>query len=221
MTTITIADGKYTVAHEDGANLRALRHGEPWRSLTGDGLVLAMAQEIEQLREQLAGHAVLEFIFEGELPDAKFVEVEDGHGNSIRVGEWDTRDGYCVLRVTQDRAIADAVAWCNENGGTPAEFLSYQRLVKLSHHLGRPLTWKEAIDLQMADGAITADEHAELLKLDDEPQSVDVPGAIQQVKAAQLLVAQRQATLVTASVEWHHCKDVDDRLHEALEKLGD
>lgn len=40
---------KYTVRHDNGANLVALRHGEPWRDLAGDGLVLAMAQRIEQL----------------------------------------------------------------------------------------------------------------------------------------------------------------------------
>lgn len=50
-TKIEVYDDKYTVLHENGANLRALRHGEPWnRDLTGDGLVLALCQEIEQLR---------------------------------------------------------------------------------------------------------------------------------------------------------------------------
>lgn len=53
MTKIILEDGKYTVLHENGINLRALRHGEPWRELTGDGLVLAMAQRIEELQEQL------------------------------------------------------------------------------------------------------------------------------------------------------------------------
>lgn len=54
MTEIELEKGKYTVLHEDGANFRALRHGEPWRDLTGDGLVLAMAYEIERLREAVA-----------------------------------------------------------------------------------------------------------------------------------------------------------------------
>jgi len=49
-TRIEIEDGKYAVVHDNGADLRALRYGEPWRDLTGDGLVLAMAQEIEALR---------------------------------------------------------------------------------------------------------------------------------------------------------------------------
>lgn len=47
---IELDGGKYTVVHTNGTELRALRHGEPWRDMVGDGLVLAMAQEIEQLR---------------------------------------------------------------------------------------------------------------------------------------------------------------------------
>lgn len=54
MSRVVVGDGKYAVLHENGTNLRAERYGEPWRSLTGDGLVLAMAQEIEELRARLA-----------------------------------------------------------------------------------------------------------------------------------------------------------------------
>lgn len=54
MTRIELENGKYTIAHENGANLRALRNGEPWRDLVGDGLVLAAAQEVETLRTALA-----------------------------------------------------------------------------------------------------------------------------------------------------------------------
>lgn len=53
MTRIELDGGKYTVCHENGTNLRALRNGEPWRELTGDGLVLAMAQRIEDLTASL------------------------------------------------------------------------------------------------------------------------------------------------------------------------
>ena len=50
MTTSIALDGsEYHVLHENGANLRALRYGKPWRDLTGDGLILAMAQRIEEL----------------------------------------------------------------------------------------------------------------------------------------------------------------------------
>lgn len=51
-TSITVADGKYTVQHENGANLRALRYGEPWRDLVGDNLVYWMACRIEELEKE-------------------------------------------------------------------------------------------------------------------------------------------------------------------------
>jgi len=49
---ITVYDGKYRVIFTK-TSLTALRNGEPWRDLCGDGLVLALAQEIESLQEQL------------------------------------------------------------------------------------------------------------------------------------------------------------------------
>ena len=44
-------NGKYTVIFEDSGGLKALRYGEEWRDLTGDGLVLSMLQEVEELRQ--------------------------------------------------------------------------------------------------------------------------------------------------------------------------
>lgn len=52
-TVLDFGGGKYTVVHTNGVGLRALRYGEPWRDLAGDGLVLAMAQEVDSLRERL------------------------------------------------------------------------------------------------------------------------------------------------------------------------
>lgn len=46
------ADGKYTVIFE-GSVLRAERHGEPWRSMVGDGMVLAMLQEVDDLKAKI------------------------------------------------------------------------------------------------------------------------------------------------------------------------
>lgn len=54
--SITVYDGKYTVIHDE-RGLRALRYGEEWRDCTGDGLILALAQEIETLREQVPAPA--------------------------------------------------------------------------------------------------------------------------------------------------------------------
>lgn len=57
LLSITLADGKYTVIQYDDGRLCALRYGEPWRDLTGDKLVLALAQEVERLRavQSIAG----------------------------------------------------------------------------------------------------------------------------------------------------------------------
>jgi hypothetical protein len=55
MPRIDLEDGEYSVVHDNGSSLHALRYGEPWRDdLVGDGLVLAMAQEIERLRGVVA-----------------------------------------------------------------------------------------------------------------------------------------------------------------------
>lgn len=78
-----------------------------------------------------------------------------------------------VMGVGEDAAksasaIAEAKAWCDENGGTPAEFLSYQLLVKRCEVLGRPLTWREAIELTALTTSMPDDERDKLLALDDE-----------------------------------------------------
>ena len=54
MTRIDFEDGKYSILHYHGVGLRALRYGEPWRDCSGDGLILALVQEVEDLREQQA-----------------------------------------------------------------------------------------------------------------------------------------------------------------------
>ena len=51
-TEIPLENGKYTIVHENGANLRALRYGESWQDLDGNKLILVMSQEIELLRHQ-------------------------------------------------------------------------------------------------------------------------------------------------------------------------
>ena len=51
MTKIDLLDGKYTIQHDNGTNFKALRYGEEWRDLTGDGLMLALVEKIEELQE--------------------------------------------------------------------------------------------------------------------------------------------------------------------------
>lgn len=50
MDKIELEGGKYTLVNDDG-RLYALRYGEAWRDLAGDGLVLALFHEVEQLRD--------------------------------------------------------------------------------------------------------------------------------------------------------------------------
>ena len=74
-------------------------------------------------------------------------------------------------------AIAEAQNWCDENGGTPAEFLGYQLLVKRSDLLGRQLTWAETIEITALVTNMPEAEKQQLLAMDDEPASdvVQVP----------------------------------------------
>ena len=55
MYDIAIDDGKYRIIftqdiENNSCEFFALRHGEKWRDLTGDGMVLALVQEIDRLR---------------------------------------------------------------------------------------------------------------------------------------------------------------------------
>lgn len=58
---VTVADGKYTLVYEvwetpDGkqkVSFYARRLGERWRDLTGDGMILALMQRIEELEEEI------------------------------------------------------------------------------------------------------------------------------------------------------------------------
>lgn len=50
---VTVYDGKYTVVWGGDKPLRALRYGEEWRDCVGDGLVLALAQEVRSLASAL------------------------------------------------------------------------------------------------------------------------------------------------------------------------
>lgn len=51
---VTVGEGKYTVILAENGGLRALRYGQEWRDCCGDGLILALAHEVESLREEVA-----------------------------------------------------------------------------------------------------------------------------------------------------------------------
>lgn len=50
--TLVFENGKYTLTYDRGV-MKALRYGEQWRDLTGDNLVAAMFNEIQELREEM------------------------------------------------------------------------------------------------------------------------------------------------------------------------
>lgn len=47
MYKLELENGKYVVQHDNGSNFEAYRHGELWRDLSGDGLVLALVNQVE------------------------------------------------------------------------------------------------------------------------------------------------------------------------------
>jgi len=53
MLSVKIYDGKYTVVQNHQGELKALRYGKEWRDCCGDGLILALAQEVDNLRQEL------------------------------------------------------------------------------------------------------------------------------------------------------------------------
>lgn len=51
---IKVDGGKYEVVQPETGGAHALRYGEAWRDLTGDNLILALAYELEEAREEIA-----------------------------------------------------------------------------------------------------------------------------------------------------------------------
>jgi hypothetical protein len=51
---VEVYDGKYTVIFMSNGALSIRRYGQPWRDETGNGCLLALAQEVQNLRDKLA-----------------------------------------------------------------------------------------------------------------------------------------------------------------------
>lgn len=101
-----------------------------------------------------------------------------------------------------DDEIVSAWKWCEENGGTPAEFLSHSLLVKRSRVLGRPLTWREAIELTAMTTNMPDDQRDKLLAMDDTaPQPApaqDVAGLVEALRKLDELPKQSGHAIPTA-----------------------
>ena len=53
MLSVSVGNGKYTIKQDERGRLYALRHGEEWRDLCGDGMVYVLAAEVETLRQKI------------------------------------------------------------------------------------------------------------------------------------------------------------------------
>ena len=51
---IEVYDGKYRYIQYNNGSSECFRHGERWRDTTGDGFILALAQEVCNLRHRLS-----------------------------------------------------------------------------------------------------------------------------------------------------------------------
>lgn len=105
---IKLDDGKYTYILNDKEH-KALRHGEEWRDLTGDNLILNMGFEIESLRTQLAkaNERVIDSIIEplfkarwsGDLANAPVSEMRSQLFKTLRdqtMGYWSGHTAYNI-----------------------------------------------------------------------------------------------------------------------------
>ncbi len=94
MTTKTIVKvGEYEVSHDCGAHFVAHRNGHLWRDLTGDNLVLALVQRIQQLEEAFTTPTP-------EMVQAGLAEVQR------MLDEWDD-DGHIQLGHGNDPVSDD------------------------------------------------------------------------------------------------------------------
>lgn len=55
MNTTQLENGKYTIVRYPDGSMECLRHGEHWRELTGDKMVGALVDKIDELENELRG----------------------------------------------------------------------------------------------------------------------------------------------------------------------
>jgi len=144
VTRIELDDGKYTVVHDSGAGLHALRYGEHWRDMTGDGLVLAMAQEIEDLRRRIVP------VQQVSVPDGKVcVPVE-----VLRLYEFMAASFTPFTSQHEQIAISLRKAKAAMLAAAPAAPAADAGIVDMYRHLQKvtPYRFKKIQDASITDG---------------------------------------------------------------------
>ena len=140
MTRIELDDGKYTVVHDSGAGRHALRYGEHWRDMTGDGLVLAMAQEIEDLRRRIVP------VQQVSVPASSFASRANTHYEAALLAAFPSGSSGEVLNQWNEARRVLAAA--------PAAPAADAGLVDMYRHLQTvtPYRFKKIQDASVTDG---------------------------------------------------------------------
>lgn len=103
---VTVGDGKYTFIQDEDGSARALRYGEEWRDCTGDGLMLALAQAIDEGEGTMLRFCDLpkgtRFRYPGD--DSVWVVLEE-YGNGL-IAKWEgahaSRQLQCIYSFVDD-----------------------------------------------------------------------------------------------------------------------
>lgn len=123
MTTVMVPDGlKYAIVRGEGDDLKVeLCDKGPWRSLSGDGLVLAMAQEIEALREALKASEDRNSALSAGFCDGV---VGDDYGRTYCRHKRELESGTLTAMVTKAVAEAGGVRAAAKKFGLDPAYLS-------------------------------------------------------------------------------------------------
>lgn len=109
MTAGTVVKvGEYEVRHDNGTHFTATRHGQLWRDLTGDNLVLALVDRIAEL-EKLWLEPTDEMLNTGIAEAQSQLEAMSEQQNAD--GECDYH-GYIEVENVTDTAASDLVVFC-------------------------------------------------------------------------------------------------------------
>jgi len=109
---ISLEDGKYTYVFCEG-NQTVLRYDEPWRDLTGDKFIGAMANEISTLRTQLAAANALIVTKDAELKVAAQTVMSSSMALALTQRELASKDAL----IEQAREALEEAEFADNSGG--------------------------------------------------------------------------------------------------------
>ena len=113
---LDLADGKYTLIQEDKPyKLVCLRHGEEWRDLVGDNLIVALADKILDLQNEIAavkGKSSKSEEFVKSIAELKIWGEPDEDGNPFEPSDGLDDSHQCLMsKIEEAREIIFADEW--------------------------------------------------------------------------------------------------------------